>query len=174
MTGQSVSLDFGEPLQIWNSGTSTFSANPNAINGLEGTTQFSAASSTLFQSQDGFSSGVLENFSVDRDGFVEGFFSNGQSRKLFQLALAKFPNPGGLAALGDLIYNQSGSSGEPVVAAPGTTGLGGISANSLETSNVDLATQFVELIRAQQAFQANARVITTSDELLTEAVNLVR
>jgi flagellar hook protein FlgE len=173
-TGQSVSFDFGEPLQIYNSATSTFSANPKAINGLEGTTQFSAASAALFQSQDGFSSGVLENFNVDRDGFVEGFFSNGQSRKLFQLALAKFPNPGGLTALGDLVYNQSGSSGEPVVAAPGTTGLGGISANSLETSNVDLATQFVELIRAQQAFQANARVITTSDELLTEAVNLIR
>lgn len=173
-TGQNVAFDFGTPLRIYNSATNTFAANPAALNGLEGTVQFSAPSSALFQSQNGFSSGVLDNFSVNHDGVIEGFFSNGQSRELYQLALAKFPNPQGLAALGDLIFNQSTDSGEPVVATPATAGLGSISANSLETSNVDLSTQFVELIRAQQAFQANARVISSSNDLLTEAVNLVR
>lgn len=173
-TGQQVTFDFGTPLRIYDSATNSYATNPDAVDGLEGTVQFSAQSSSLFQSQDGFSSGVLENFSVNRDGMIEGFFSNGQSRDLFQLALAKFPNPSGLAAQGNLLFSQSNASGEPVVAAPATSGLGLVTANTLETSNVDLSTQFVELIRAQQAFQANAKVISSSDELLTATVNLIR
>jgi flagellar hook protein FlgE len=117
---------------------------------------------------------VLESFSIDEQGVVKGLFSNGQTLDLMQLALAKFASPDGLNPVGQNLFSQSAQSGEAVVAAPRTGGLGAIVSNALEISNVDLASQFVELIRAQQAFQANARIITTGDDLLTEVVNLRR
>lgn len=170
---QSIAFDFGAPRQVFDSATSTFSPS-QALATADGTTQFASTSSTLFQSQDGFGSGVLQSFSVDPQGVVRGLFSNGQTLDLKQVALTKFPSNSGLNAVGRNLFSQSQLSGDPVVSAPGTSGLGVIVGNSLEVSNVDLSTQFVELIRAQQAFQANARVITTGDELLTETVNLRR
>lgn len=170
--GQTVSFDFGTPRRILDSGS--FVTNPAATTDVEGTTQFAASSSTLFQSQDGFGSGELQSFSVDELGVVRGLFSNGQTLDLLQLALAKFPNNNGLNQVGKGVFSQSQASGDPVVSSPGTSGTGVIVSNALEISNVDLSNQFVELIRAQQAFQANARMITTGDELLTEVVNLKR
>lgn len=170
--GQPIAFDFGTPRQIFD-GTN-FVASPGAPTGLDATTQFASTSSTLFQSQNGFGSGVLQSFSVDQQGVVRGLFSNGQTLDLLQVALTKFPSNSGLNLVGRNLFSQSQLSGDPVVSAPGTSGLGAIVGNSLEVSNVDLSAQFVELIRAQQAFQANARVITTGDELLTEAVNLKR
>ena len=172
--GQAVTFDFGLPQQIFDSATATFGPNPNAPTSFDGTTQFSAVSSTLFLSQDGFGSGVLQSFSVDEQGVVRGLFSNGQTLDLMQVALAKFPSNSGLNPVGKNLFSQSILSGDPVVSAPGTSGLGEVVSNALEVSNVDLSAQFVELIRTQQAFQANARVITTGDELLTETVNLRR
>ncbi len=169
---QVVDFNFGTPRQIFDDGD--FIENPAAPTGFEGTTQFASPSATLFQSQDGFGSGVLQSFSVDENGTVRGLFSNGQTLELMQIALAKFPSPTGLNMIGQNLYSQSLSSGDPVVSAPGTSGNGVIVSGALEISNVDLSTQFVELIRAQQAFQANARVITTGDQLLTEVVNLKR
>lgn len=170
--GQAVTFDFGIPQQIFNAGV--FSPNPNAPTSFDGTTQFSAVSSTLFQSQDGFGSGTLESFNIDEQGVVRGLFSNGQTLDLMQVALAKFPSNSGLSLVGKNLFSQSPLSGDPVVSAPGTSGLGAVVSSALEVSNVDLSAQFVELIRTQQAFQANARVITTGDELLTETVNLRR
>ena len=170
--GQAVAFDFGTSQRIFTAGA--FAANPAAPTGFDGTTQFAATSSTLFQSQNGFGSGVLQNFSVNSQGTLNGLFSNGQTLDLLQVALTKFPNNNGLNLRGMNLFSQSQLSGEPIVSAPGTSGLGVIVSNSLEVSNVDLSTQFVELIRAQQAFQANARVISTGDELLTETVNLQR
>lgn len=170
--GQVVNFNFGTPRQIFDDGE--FIENPAAPTDFEGTTQFASISATLFQSQDGFGSGVLQSFSIDENGVVQGLFSNGQTLELMQVALAKFPSPSGLNMIGQNLYGQSRSSGEPVVSAPGTSGNGVIVSNALEISNVDLSMQFVELIRAQQAFQANARVITTGDQLLTEVVNLKR
>jgi flagellar hook protein FlgE len=172
--GQAVTFDFGIPQQIFDSTTGTFSPNPNAPTTFDGTTQFSAVSSTLFQSQDGFGSGTLNSFSVDNQGIVRGLFSNGQTLDLMRVALAKFPSNSGLNLIGENLFSQSLRSGDPVVSSPGTSGLGDIVPSALEVSNVDLSSQFVELIRTQQAFQANARVITTGDELLTETVNLRR
>jgi flagellar hook protein FlgE len=170
---QEVTFSFGQPQQIIDS-TGTFVANPDAPDRIEGTTQLGSPSSTLFQSQDGFGSGVLQSYSVDEQGIVRGLFSNGQTLDLLQVALAKFPSNNGLNLVGKNLFSQSQLSGDPVVSAPGSSGLGVVVSNSLEISNVDLSSQFVELIRAQQAFQANARVITTGDELLTEVVNLQR
>lgn len=174
VAGQVISFNFGTPQRIYDSGTSAFIANPDAPTTFDGTTQFAAPSSTLFQSQDGFGSGVLQSFTVDQQGVVRGLFSNGQTLDLTQVALARFPSTSGLNLIGENLFGQSPNSGEPVVSGPGSSGLGVIVSSSLEISNVDLSSQFVELIRAQQAFQANSRVITTGDELLTEVVNLVR
>jgi flagellar hook protein FlgE len=170
--GQSIDFNFGAPAQVFDSGSGTFVPNPTQAG--SGTTQFALPSATLFQTQNGFGSGVLESFSIDEQGVVKGLFSNGQTLDLMQLALAKFASPDGLNPVGQNLFSQSAQSGEAVVAAPRTGGLGAIVSNALEISNVDLASQFVELIRAQQAFQANARIITTGDDLLTEVVNLRR
>src|SRR5215475_12108230 len=142
--------------------------------GFNGTTQFAAPSSTLSQSQDGYGSGVLQNFSIDAQGHVRGLFSNGQELDLKRVALAKFASTAGLKPVGKNLFSETILSGQPIVASPGNSGTGSLQSGALEISNVDLSSQFVELIRAQQAFQANARVITTGDQLLTETVNLKR
>ena len=169
---QTINFNFGTPRHILSNGA--FVANPNAPTGFEGTTQFAAPSSTLLQSQDGYGSGVLQSFTIDEQGKVRGMFSNGQELALKRVALAKFTSMAGLKPVGKNLFSETILSGQPIVASPGTSGTGSILSGALEISNVDLSTQFVELIRAQQAFQANARVITTGDQLLTETVNLKR
>jgi flagellar hook protein FlgE len=125
-------------------------------------------------SQDGLESGSLVSFNVNSYGQVVGVFSNGLNRTLGQIALAKFVNPGGMLREGENLYAVSTNSGTPQFAAPGQDGRGLISSGYLEMSNVDLAQQFTNMIVAQRGFQANSRVITTSDELLNELVNLKR
>lgn len=123
---------------------------------------------------DGFGSGELRTMSVEENGVVIGHFDNGQSRALYQVALADFPAPDKLAALGNGLYRESVGSGVATELAPQSGGLGRIIEQSIERSNVDLATEFVNLISLQRAFQANARVITTSDGLLNDLLNIVR
>ena len=170
--GQTIDFNFGTPRQILSNGA--FVPSPSAPTGFEGTTQFAAPSSTLQQSQDGYGSGVLQSFSIDEQGKVRGLFSNGQALDLKRVALAKFASTAGLKSVGKNLFSETVLSGQPIVASPGSSGTGSLQSGALEISNVDLSTQFVELIRAQQAFQANARVITTGDQLLTETVNLKR
>jgi flagellar hook protein FlgE len=167
---QQIDFNFGTPRQILSNGA--FVPNPSAPTGFEGTTQFASTSSTLLQSQDGYGSGVLQNFSIDEQGKVKGLFSNGQELDLKRVALAKFPSTVGLKPVGKNLFSETILSGQPIIAGPGSSGTGSIQAGALEGSNVDLASQFVELIRTQQAFQANARVITTADQLVTTTVNL--
>jgi flagellar hook protein FlgE len=142
--------------------------------GLDGTTQFGSPSALVQQTQDGFAAGSLQAFSVDANGTISGRFSNGQVRALAQVALARFPDPIGLVRTGKNTFAQSGNSGQPVTGMPDSAGLGRVLSNSLELSNVDLGESFVDMIAAQRGFQANARVITTSDEILLELVNLRR
>jgi flagellar hook protein FlgE len=169
---QTIDFNFGIPRRLLSNGT--FVPNPSAPTGFEGTTQFAAPSSTLLQSQDGYGSGVLQSFTIDEQGKVRGLFSNGQAVDLKRVALAKFTSTAGLKPVGKNLFSETLLSGQPVVAGPGSSGTGSLQSGALEISNVDLSSQFVELIRAQQAFQANARVITTGDQLLTETVNLKR
>jgi flagellar hook protein FlgE len=169
---QAVTCNFGTPRQIFNG--SAFVPDASAPTGLDGTVQFGSPSATVFQSQDGFTSGTLQGFSINPQGIVQGQFTNAQSRPLLRVALARFPSPTGLNDVGNGLFTPSFNSGEAVLATPGTSGLGSIVSSSLENSTVDLSSQFVELIRAQQAFQANARVISIGDELLTEVVNIRR
>jgi len=125
-------------------------------------------------SQDGYSHGDLQTVSVDSSGTISGSFSNGQNRKLAQLAIATFSNPSGLTKVGNNLYQVSYNSGEPDQGMPGISGRGVIKPETLEMSNVDLSQEFVDMIITQRGFQANSRVITTSDQILEELVNLRR
>lgn len=123
---------------------------------------------------EGSSSGSLSGFSIDSFGVITGTFTNGMNKTLGQVALAKFDNSMGLEKIGNNFFKSSPNSGEPQVATPGNSGLGGIKSGSLEMSNVDLSMEFTEMITTQRGFQANSRIITTSDEMLQELVNLKR
>ena len=143
-------------------------------NGLTGSTQFGSTSALVQQTQDGYAAGSLQAFSVDTNGTISGRFSNGQLRALAQVVLARFPDPIGLTRTGKNTFAESGNSGQPVTGSPDSAGLGRVLSNSLELSNVDLGQSFIDMIAAQRGFQANSRVITTSDEILQELVNLKR
>jgi len=160
--GQVIDFDFGT------------SITTDAGTGLDGTTQYGAESATSFQSQDGYASGSLKSITISQDGTMTGIFTNGQTRGLAQLALAKFISPTGLTKMGRGLYAESTESGQPVISTPGSSGTGAVLSNTLELSNVDLAEEFVKMILSQRGFQANSRVISTSDELMQELVNLKR
>ncbi len=149
-----------------------FSGAPGPTNG--DLTQYSAPFMTTFQTQDGYPSGVLRGVSVDEVGVVTGSYSNGQLTPLYQVVLADFPNYYGLSKMGKNLYAESRDSGQPMVGPPQTARLGSISPSAIEMSNVDLAQEFVKMITTQRAFQANSRVITTSDEILAELINIKR
>ena len=137
-------------------------------------TQYAASSTYNFNTQDGYAAGNLRGVSVDESGFVFGAYSNGQLTPLYQVVLADFPSYFGLSKLGHNLYAESPASGQamPGVALSGS--LGSISPSAIEMSNVDLAQEFVKMITTQRAFQANSRVITTSDEILQELISLKR
>ncbi|WP_201713795.1 flagellar hook protein FlgE [Rossellomorea arthrocnemi] len=136
-------------------------------------TQFDSSSSANVDTVNGNSEGYLESFNIGSSGEVNGVFSNGEVRVLSQLALATFSNPGGLTKAGNNLFQASNNSGIPNQGIAGE-GRGALQSGSLEMSNVDLSEEFTEMITAQRGFQANTRIITTSDEILQELVNLKR
>lgn len=135
-------------------------------------TQLSGATSAAPLSQNGFGPGTLKTFSIDQTGAITGIFSNGLTRPLGQVALASFSNPEGLQRSGGNKYVQSINSGLAQVGAANTAGLGGISTGYLEQSNVDLSTEFTNMIITQRGFQANTKIITTVDQLLDDVIRL--
>jgi flagellar hook protein FlgE len=137
-------------------------------------TGYSSPSSTTFQYQDGYASGVLRGISVDEAGVVTAAYSNGQLTPTYQIALADFPSYDGLSKLGKNLYAESLESGQPMPGVAGNGRLGSVSPGAIEMSNIDLAQEFVKMITTQRAFQANSRVITTSDEILNELINIKR
>jgi len=143
-------------------------------NNLPVLTQVAAPSAAFSSSQDGYASGTLLNFGITPKGVLQGLFSNGQTLALGQLALATFPNNQGLLRQGENNFLASLSSGLPNAGTPGTGGRGSVSGGALEASNVDIAREFALLILAQRGYQANARAITTADEVTQEAINLKR
>lgn len=138
------------------------------------TTQYANSSTTIFQDQNGFASGFLQSVSVDTQGVITGNYSNGQVLKKAQVALANFASLAGLFKEGGNVYRETTESGAPVTGVPGTNGLGTIAPNALEQSNVDLGTEFVKLITVQRAYQANSKIITTTDEMLGDLINIIR
>jgi flagellar hook protein FlgE len=141
---------------------------------FDGMTQFASDFSATGKSQNGYTMGTLTSLAVGSDGLITGFFSNGSTRTIAQIVLAKFNNPGGLEKVGDSLFVVSGNSGAAIKGEPGSIINATLSAGALEMSNVDLAEEFVGMIVAQRGFQANARVLSASDEMLTELVNLTR
>lgn len=137
-------------------------------------TQFDSTFTTKAVWQDGYEMGLLQHIYFEEDGIIRGVFSNGQKQPLGQVAMTTFNNPGGLEKLGKNLYEISPNSGQAVVGKAGEMDRGVIVPAALEMSNVDLSEEFTTMIITQRAFQANSRVITTSDELLQEVVNLKR
>jgi flagellar hook protein FlgE len=137
-------------------------------------TQLQDGDTAAAATNDGFATGTLLSFVVGQDGVITGSYSNGVSQVLGQIALATFPNVGGLLQVSQNLFTESANSGIPNIGAPGTSSRGTINAGQLESSNVDLAQQFTDMIRAERGFQANSRIVTTSDEMLQDLVNLKR
>ena len=141
---------------------------------FSGITQVAGPTTVEPAEVDGSSTGTLESFAFDTNGVISGFYSNGRSRILGQIALADFDNPGGLQKIGKNLFIESNNSGKAKIGAPDTGGRGRIAPSALEMSNVDLAEEFTQMIITQRGFQANSRIITVSDEMLQELVNLKR
>lgn len=137
-------------------------------------TQTSSASATSATTTDGFASGTLSSYSVQPDGTIEGTFSSGQTLALGQVAVASFANTQGLADVGNNNYQPTEASGAAVVGIAGTGGRGTIVGGSVEASNVDIATEFANLIVAQQAYSANAKSITTFDTVSQATLAIIQ
>ncbi len=151
-----------------------------AVTPLNVTPDFSSLSqldsdySVTLSSQDGYPVGALSKYEISNTGLVTGIYTNGLNEVLGQIALSRFSNPGGLTREGENLYSQSTNSGLPQTGAAGTAGRGTIAVGNLEMSNVDIASEFTNMIITERGFQANSKVITTSDEMLQELVNLKR
>ncbi|GAA4674387.1 flagellar hook protein FlgE [Frondihabitans cladoniiphilus] len=141
---------------------------------LSGVTGYATLSTVAISDVDGRQAGTLDGYTISKDGTLVGSFSNGQSASLGRIALATFTNPAGLEKVGDSGYTVTANSGQATLGDPGSAGRGALSGGVLEMSNVDLSQEFTNLIVAQRGFQANARIITTSDSVLEELVNLKR
>ncbi|HAM26021.1 MAG TPA: flagellar hook protein, partial [Microbacteriaceae bacterium] len=137
-------------------------------------TGFAALTTVSVTNQDGSAAGTLQSYTLGKDGTLVGSFSNGASQAIARVVLATFTNPGGLEKAGSSSYKATFNSGNAEIGAPGSGSIGSITSGALEMSNVDLSQEFTNLIVAQRGFQANARIITTSDEVLQELTNLKR
>lgn len=161
LQNQQIKLNFGDAIA-------------DGGEGLDGSKQYGRESDLISWSQDGSAAGTITNLSFNDDGVLSALYSNGETRDLAQIALARFENPEALFKVGNNRLTESRNSGAAAVGAPGESGRGTIFAKSLERSTVDLAMEFVGLIQNQRSFQANAKTITTTDELLAEVINLKR
>jgi flagellar hook protein FlgE len=131
-------------------------------------------SDLVMDNQDGFATGTLNGFNIGPNGVITGTFSNGQTKNLGQVALAQFDNPEGLTDEGGNLYAPGANSGTPTVGSPLDLNAGAVRAGSLEQSNVDLSREFINMIISSTGFTAASRVITTSDQLITELLNTSR
>jgi flagellar hook protein FlgE len=155
-----------------NSGAAEVTINVDLGEGVNGLSQFAGSANAVMRDQDGYSNGSLQTFTIDTAGTIIGSFTNGTTKTLGQIALADFNNAGGLERIGDNMYQVSSNSGSALIGYAGEGATSSIVSGALEMSNVDLAQEFTDMIVAQRGFQANGRVITTSDQMLQELVQL--
>lgn len=154
--------------------------SPQALSGPFGTpssssiTQTSADSATSATTQDGYASGTLQTYSIESDGTIEGTFSSGKTLALGQVAVATFANNEGLSATGQNNFNPTPASGSAVIGAAGTGGRGTITGGAVEQSNVDIASEFSKLIVAQQAYSANAKSVTTFNQVTQATLQMLQ
>ena len=139
---------------------------------MGGFTQFGSTFGVSYVSQDGFASGRIAGLSVDREGVIQGRYTNGQTRTLGQVVLYSFLNPRGLQPIGNNQWFETSESGQPTAGAPGSGVLGYVQSGAVEESNVDLTAELVNLIVAQRMYQANAQTIRAQDQILQTLVNL--
>ncbi len=158
---QEMYFNFGDPTS--NNGT-----------GMKGTTMYGANNQIFRNTQDGHTAGVLADTVIDSDGVITGVYSNGENRLLGQIAMARFDATEKLAKVGQNQFVETPQSGQALIGRPKSNGRGAVQTRSLEHSNVDLAAEFVEMIRAQRGFQASAKSITSADQMLEEVINLNR
>jgi flagellar hook protein FlgE len=137
-----------------------------------GTTQFGSPFGVNAITQDGYASGRLTGFSIGDDGIVQARYSNGQNVAQGQIVLSNFTNPQGLQPMGNTLYAETATSGQPLVGGPGSGSLGVLQASATEDSTVDLTAELVNMITAQRVYQANAQSIKTQDQVLQTLVNL--
>lgn len=152
----------------------TVAVNMGAAGRLDGLTQFAGISTAVAQKQDGYEAGRLTTVSINEEGTVIGVFSNGIKKNIATLQIALFQNPAALESMGGGYFNFSANSGEAVATQALTGGAGSIHGGALEKSNVDVATEFINMIQAQNGFQANARTIKVANEILRELTDLIR
>jgi len=178
-TLQEVQQFDGTSWVTWTNPSFTYDLT-NGANDLDVTLHFDAVTQVAGPSSldagmiDGWPTGTLESYTFDSKGVISGFYSNGQTRMLGQIAVANFANPGGLQKAGKSLFVDTTHAGAPDIGEAGVAGRGTVAPSSLEMSNVDLAEEFTQMIITQRGFQANSRIITVSDELLQELVNLKR
>ena len=146
--------------------------NVQDVNGNSLLTQTSSASATANESQNGYGAGTLLSFNIGTDGTIQGSFSNSQTIPLGQIVIANFANPDGLQRAGNNSFMTTLSAGSPVIGVAGTGGRGTITGGSLEQSNVDIATEFSNMIITQRGYEANAKVVTTFDQLTQDTINM--
>jgi flagellar hook protein FlgE len=159
---QKIELDFGKNTDV------------EEGNGVGASSSVAARSDTIFHSQNGYESGNLKSLRIELDGSVRGFYTNGVQRVLGAVAVATFENQDGLKKAGRNQFYKTVDSGPAKIGLPQTGTRGSLYASTLEESNVDLASQFVNMIMTQRGFQANSRSITTTDSMIEEVVNLKR
>jgi flagellar hook protein FlgE len=140
----------------------------------DGLTQNGGDSTAAVTSQDGYEYGTFDSITVDSDGTIKALYTNGITQTVATMKIALFSNQNGLAKAGSNLYEQTSASGDAIYVTAASGRAGSISNGYLEGSNVDMATELTSLITAQRGFQLNTRVITTADEVLSEAVNLKR
>ncbi|MBT3235226.1 MAG: flagellar hook protein FlgE [Bdellovibrionales bacterium] len=158
---QKIEFDFGESVT-------------EGGDGFNATTQYGSTSAVSKHSQDGASAATLTSLSFNDQGVLRAVYNNGVTRQVAQIAIAKFQNAEGLFKVGKNLYKSSTHSGDAAMGKPGIQGRGKVLSKSVELSNVDLATEFVDLMTHQRNFQANAKTITTADEMLKEVLSLKR
>ena len=175
-----ITFDSTGHLPAGTTGSITNWSTGTGANALTITIDFSALSqlhadeSTIAYEQDGYRMGYLDSYRIDSAGTVIGIFTNGLAKNIAQIAVATFANPAGLEKMGETMFRTSSNSGEAQINISGIGGAGTVTPGALEMSNVDLSQEFTDMIVTQRGFQANSRIITTSDEMLQELVNLKR
>ena len=146
----------------------------NSVLGANATTSYSDGSATYNMTQDGYAPGTLVDVSISENGVISGTYTNGQTVALYTFAIADFTNEQGLYAEGSNLYSATTESGQAIINTAGSAGFGTITANALEQSNVDTATELTNLIILQAAYQADSKIITTADTLLNTAIGMKR
>ncbi len=158
---QKIKINFGDDIQ-------------SGGKGIDGSKQYGKESDLISWTQDGAAAGTITNLSFNDEGVLTALYSNGEAKDLAQIGITKFENSEALFKVGNNRFKESRDSGTPSIGAGGRAGRGKLFAKSLERSTVDLAMEFVNLIQNQRGFQANAKTITTTDQLLEEVINLKR